>query len=78
VVVTGRMSVTSHRFEAGPTVDSHGTWRRIRLSTGRPFMSWRRTTTTLVGCGFTIVQRAARRFSVTGVLAFAVAFLRIP
>jgi putative membrane protein len=45
-----------HRFEVRMTSDSHFSWLRTRLSVERTMMSWVRTSTALIGFGFTIVQ----------------------
>ena len=45
-----------HRFEVRPTSDSHFSWIRTRLSLERTMMSWVRTSVSLIGFGFTIVQ----------------------
>jgi putative membrane protein len=44
------------RFEVKRTADSHFAWLRTRLSVERTLMSWMRTSTALIGFGFTIVQ----------------------
>lgn len=44
------------RFEVRTTSDSHFAWIRTRLSIERTMMSWVRTSTALIGFGFTIVQ----------------------
>ena len=45
-----------HRFEVHVTSDSHFGWVRTRLSVERTMMSWVRTSVSLIGFGFTIVQ----------------------
>ena len=45
-----------HSFEVRPTSDSHFGWIRTRLSLERTIMSWVRTSVSLIGFGFTIVQ----------------------
>jgi putative membrane protein len=45
-----------HRFEVKPTADSHFAWIRTRLAIERTLMAWVRTSTALIGFGFTIVQ----------------------
>jgi uncharacterized membrane protein YidH (DUF202 family) len=45
-----------NRFAVRPTVDTHFSWLRTRMSTERTLMSWVRTATALIGFGFTIVQ----------------------
>jgi putative membrane protein len=44
------------RFEIRTTSDSHFSWLRTRLSAERTLMSWVRTSVSLIGFGFTIVQ----------------------
>lgn len=44
------------RFEVHPTVETHFSWLRTRMSAERTLMSWVRTATALIGFGFTIVQ----------------------
>ena len=44
------------RFEVRTTSDSHFSWIRTRLSIERTLMSWVRTSVSLIGFGFTIVQ----------------------
>ena len=44
------------RFEVRPTADTHFGWLRTRLSVERTLMSWVRTSVSLIGFGFTIVQ----------------------
>ena len=55
------MSATSddpalHRFEVTATAPTHFAWIRTRLSVERTMMSWLRTSVSLIGFGFTIVQ----------------------
>jgi putative membrane protein len=45
-----------HRFEVTPTAGSHFGWLNTRLSLERTLMSWVRTSVSLIGFGFTIVQ----------------------
>ena len=45
-----------HRFEVHVTSDSHFGWIRTRLGVERTMMSWVRTSVSLIGFGFTIVQ----------------------
>lgn len=49
-------SPPAHRFEVRATAESHFSWLRTRLSVERTLMSWVRTSTALIGFGFTIVQ----------------------
>lgn len=44
------------RFTVRMTSDSHFSWLRTRLSLERTLMSWVRTSVSLIGFGFTIVQ----------------------
>ncbi len=44
------------RFKVTPTAESHFSWLRTRMSMERTLMSWVRTSTALIGFGFTIVQ----------------------
>jgi putative membrane protein len=44
------------RFEVRVTSDSHFGWIRTRLSVERTLMAWMRTSVSLIGFGFTIVQ----------------------
>jgi putative membrane protein len=44
------------RFEVKGDVSSHFSWLRTRMSTERTLMSWVRTSTALIGFGFTIFQ----------------------
>ena len=45
-----------HRFEVPPTAGSHFAWLNTRLAVERTLMSWVRTSVSLIGFGFTIVQ----------------------
>jgi putative membrane protein len=47
---------TPDRFEVRMTSDSHFGWIRTRLSVERTMMSWIRTSVSMIGFGFTIVQ----------------------
>ena len=47
---------SQHRFEVHVTSDSHFGWIRTRLGVERTMMSWVRTSVSLIGFGFTIVQ----------------------
>jgi putative membrane protein len=62
---------SGHRFEVKPTADSHFSWMRTRMSLERTLMSWVRTSTALIGFGFTIVQFFERIKSADGVKAAA-------
>ena len=44
------------RFQVKPDAPSHFAWLRTRLSLERTLMSWVRTSTALIGFGFTIFQ----------------------
>lgn len=44
------------RFDVTPSAESHFSWLRTRMSLERTLMSWVRTSTALIGFGFTIVQ----------------------
>ena len=44
------------RFEVKADVSSHFAWLRTRMSIERTLMSWVRTSTALIGFGFTIFQ----------------------
>lgn len=60
-------AATPHRFEVKVTADSHFSWLRTRLSVERTLMSWVRTSVSLIGFGFTIVQFFERLASMDGV-----------
>src|SRR6187200_1033440 len=55
------------RFEVRVTSDSHFSWLRTRLSVERTLMSWVRTSVSLIGFGFTIVQFFERFSGMTGI-----------
>jgi putative membrane protein len=59
------------RFTVRPTAESHFSWLRTRMSLERTLMSWVRTSTALIGFGFTIVQFFERIKSADGVKAAA-------
>jgi len=44
------------RFAVEPSVSNHFAWIRTRLALERTFMAWMRTSVSLIGFGFTIVQ----------------------
>ena len=44
------------RFEVTPTASGHFGWLNTRLAVERTLMSWVRTSVSLIGFGFTIVQ----------------------
>lgn len=45
-----------HRFEVRVTADSHFAWLRTRLALERTLMAYQRTSVSLIGFGFGIVQ----------------------
>ncbi|GGC49120.1 YidH family protein [Chelatococcus reniformis] len=55
------------RFEVRVTADSHFAWLRTRLAVERTLMSWVRTSVSLIGFGFTIVQFFDHLQAMTGV-----------
>jgi putative membrane protein len=55
------------RFAVKPTAESHFSWVRTRMSAERTLMSWVRTSVSLIGFGFTIVQFFERFSGMTGV-----------
>jgi putative membrane protein len=60
-------AATTHRFDAKVTAESHFSWLRTRLSVERTLMSWIRTSVSLIGFGFTIVQFFERLSAMQGV-----------
>jgi putative membrane protein len=44
------------RFSVEPTAGNHFAWMNTRLALERTFMAWIRTSVSLIGFGFTIVQ----------------------
>lgn len=56
-----------NRFEVRVTSDSHFGWIRTRLALERTLMAWMRTSVSLIGFGFTIVQFFQRLNSMEGV-----------
>jgi len=58
---------TAPRFDVKPGAESHFSWLRTRLSVERTLMSWVRTSTALIGFGFTIVQFFERFSGMEGV-----------
>src|SRR5271169_5958963 len=57
----------SNRFEVRMTSDSHFGWIRTRLALDRTLMAWVRTSVSLIGFGFTIVQFFQRLHDMEGV-----------
>ena len=55
------------RFEVRLTADTHWGWIRTRLSVERTLMSWVRTSVSLIGFGFTIVQFFVHLHAIAGV-----------
>ena len=55
------------RFLVKPTSDSHFSWLRTRMAVESTLMSWVRTSISLIGFGFTIVQFFARFSDMKGV-----------
>jgi len=55
------------RFEVRLTADTHWGWIRTRLSVERTLMSWVRTSVSLIGFGFTIVQFFEHLHAIAGV-----------
>jgi putative membrane protein len=66
-----KAAADTHRFEVHTTSDSHFSWLRTRMSVERTLMAWVRTSTSLVGFGFTIVQFFERFNDMEGVAAAA-------
>ena len=62
-----RQEDDSPAYEVRVTSDSHFSWIRTRLSLERTLMSWVRTSTALIGFGFTIVQFFERMKGFEGV-----------
>jgi putative membrane protein len=62
-----RAQDNANRFEVRPTVETHFSWLRTRMSVERTLMSWVRTATALIGFGFTIVQIFERFSKMEGV-----------
>jgi putative membrane protein len=55
------------RFQVKLTSDSHFSWVRTRMAVESTLMSWVRTSISLIGFGFTIVQFFARFNDMKGV-----------
>jgi putative membrane protein len=62
-----RPSEEALRFEVRATAESNFSWLRTRLSIERTLMSWVRTSTALIGFGFTIFQFLERFNQTPGV-----------
>jgi putative membrane protein len=58
---------SASRFEVRVTADTHFGWLRTRLSVERTIMSWLRTSVSLIGFGFVIVQFFERLQEISGV-----------
>lgn len=50
------MTEAAPRFDGPPSAGNHFAWLRTRLALERTMMAWVRTSISLVGFGFTIVQ----------------------
>jgi putative membrane protein len=50
------MNKPDERFEVSTTASNHFAWLRTRLALERTIMAWVRTSASLIGFGFTIVQ----------------------
>lgn len=50
------MNKPDDRFDVSATASSHFAWIRTRLALERTLMAWARTSVSLIGFGFTIVQ----------------------
>ena len=50
------MNKPDDRFEVSATASSHFAWLRTRMALERTLMAWARTSVSLIGFGFTIVQ----------------------
>ena len=59
----------TQRFEVKPDAPTHFAWLRTRMSIERTLMSWVRTSTALIGFGFTIFQFLYRFNKTPGVEA---------
>jgi putative membrane protein len=62
-------AASSDQFQVRTTSDSHFSWIRTRLSVERTQMAWIRTSVSLIGFGFTIVQFFQRLNDTAGVIA---------
>ena len=59
----------TQRFDVKPDAPTHFAWLRTRMSIERTLMSWVRTSTALIGFGFTIFQFLYRFNKTPGVEA---------
>jgi len=50
------MNKPDDRFDVSATASSHFAWLRTRMALERTLMAWARTSVSLIGFGFTIVQ----------------------
>jgi inner membrane protein YidH len=62
-----KTSEETSRFQVRATAESHFSWLRTRMSIERTLMSWVRTSTALIGFGFTIFQFLGRFNKTPGV-----------
>ena len=60
-------STVPGRFEVRANESDHFSWMRTRLSVERTMMSWVRTSASLIGFGFTIVQFFERMQDIPGI-----------
>ena len=58
---------SGERFQVKVTADSHFAWFRTRMALERTMMAWVRTSTALIGFGFTIVQFFERLNTMDGI-----------
>lgn len=63
----GTADQTPDRFEVRITSDSHFGWLRTRLAVERTMLAWLRTSVSLIGFGFAIVQFLERFGQLPGV-----------
>jgi putative membrane protein len=69
LVTADNASPDGERFTVRPTSDSHFSWLRTRLALDRTLMAWVRTSVSLIGFGFTIVQFFERFAAMEGIAA---------
>ncbi len=55
-MATSQSEPDGDRFAVRSTADSHFAWLRTRLALDRTLMAWVRTSVSMIGFGFTIVQ----------------------